>query len=253
MSEQRHKTISELEQENRSLQETIRQRDEFIRFTIGRYLTDEVLEEILKNQNVVIGGERRNVTMMFADIRNSTRLSEEMDAADFIRLLNHFLEEMIEIINSWRGNILEFEGDAIVTVFGAPQPNEDAAMSAVACAVAMQRRMPAVNGWNREQGFPEISIGIGIHTGEAILGNIGSQVRTKYDMIGRNVNLAARIQSYAAGGQILISDETLSEAGERVIVNKNGTKVERPKGIQSDITMHDVIGFGTRQVPVIAV
>ena len=72
-------------------------------------------------------------------------------------------------------------------------------------------------------------------------------------MIGRNVNLAARIQSYAAGGQILISDETLSEAGERVIVNKNGTKVERPKGIQSDITMHDVIGFGTRQVPVIAV
>ena len=139
------------------------------------------------------------------------------------------------------GNILEFEGDAIVTVFGAPQPNEDAAMSAVACAVAMQRRMPAVNGWNREQGFPEISIGIGIHTGEAILGNIGSQVRTKYDMIGRNVNLAARIQSYAAGGQILISDETLSEAGERVIVNKNGTKVERPKGIQSDITMHDVI------------
>ena len=234
MSEQRHKTISELEQENRSLQETIRQRDEFIRFTIGRYLTDEVLEEILKNQNVVIGGERRNVTMMFADIRNSTRLSEEMDAADFIRLLNHFLEEMIEIINSWRGNILEFEGDAIVTVFGAPQPNEDAAMSAVACAVAMQRRMPAVNGWNREQGFPEISIGIGIHTGEAILGNIGSQV-------------------YAAGGQILISDETLSEAGERVIVNKNGTKVERPKGIQSEITMHDIIGFGTRQVPVIAV
>ena len=163
MSEQRHKTISELEQENRSLQETIRQRDEFIRFTIGRYLTDEVLEEILKNQNVVIGGERRNVTMMFADIRNSTRLSEEMDAADFIRLLNHFLEEMIEIINSWRGNILEFEGDAIVTVFGAPQPNEDAAMSAVACAVAMQRRMPAVNGWNREQGFPEIR---GSHSGK---------------------------------------------------------------------------------------
>lgn len=78
-------------------------------------------------------------------------------------MLNHYLEEMIEIINAWQGNILEFAGDAIVVVFGAPRVNEDSARDAVACAVAMQRRMSAVNEWNRGEGYPEISMGIGIH------------------------------------------------------------------------------------------
>ena len=197
-----------LEEENARLRETLRQRDEFIRRTMGRYLTDEVLEEILsEGERVKIGGERRVVTILFSDIRGSTRLSECMDAVDFIRMLNHYLEEMIEIVNAWQGNILSFVGDAIVAVFGAPRPNEDAARDAVACAVAMQRRMPAVNAWNREQGFPELSMGIGIHTGEAILGNIGSQTRMKYDMIGRNVNLASRIEGFTRGGQILVSRE----------------------------------------------
>lgn len=112
----------------------------------------------------------------------------------------------------------------------------------------MQRRMKAVNKWNSTQGYPEISMGIGIHTGEAILGNIGSMVRAKYDMIGRNVNLASRIQGYTRGGQILVSNETLAAAGAKVLENEAGAIIVRPKGIHEDIMLHDIIGFGSQRL-----
>lgn len=242
-------TIASLEAENAQLRETLRQRDAFIRTTFGRYLTDEVLDEILKEKDgLQIGGERRVVTMLFCDLRSSTRLSEQMSPTDFICMLNHFLGEMIEIINAWQGNILEFVGDEIVAVFGAPRENEYSARDAVACAVAMQRRMGAVNVWNREQGFPEIAMGVGLHTGEAILGNIGSETRVKYDMIGRNVNLAARVQGYTVGGQILATAELIRAAGEQVVLNESGSMLVTPKGIQEQIRLFDIIGYGKQRL-----
>jgi adenylate cyclase len=92
-------------------------------------------------------------------------------------------------------------------------------------------------------------MGIGLHTGEAILGNIGSQTRTKYDMIGRNVNLASRVQGYSKGGQILATTELLAAAGNQVIVNEQGAMRVKPKGIQTEILLHDVIGFGSQYIP----
>ena len=137
MTAKERRRLRELEEENAGLKKRLEQRDEVMRRTLASYLTDEVLEEVLeKDRSVRIGGERRVVTMMFTDIRRSTQLSESMNATDFIEMLNHYLEEMIEIVNAWQGNILSFVGDAIVTVFGAPRPNEDAARDAVACAVA---------------------------------------------------------------------------------------------------------------------
>ena len=249
MTAEERQKIHDLEEENARLKSSLEQRDVFIRRTMASFLSDEVLEEVLESgKSVRIGGERRVVTMMFSDIRRSTQLSESMNATDFIEMLNHYLEEMIEILNSWQGNILSFVGDAIVTVFGAPRPNEDAARDAVACAVAMQRRMPMVNVWNEEHGYPRLSMGIGIHTGEAILGNIGSQTRAKYDMIGRNVNLASRIEGFTGDDEILISTETLQAAGDQVILNPAGERWVRPKGIQTDILIHEVIGYGSRKI-----
>ena len=237
----------ELLKENLILKESLQKRETFIRRTFGRYLTDEVLEELLNDSNGLrIGGERREVTILISDIRQSTELSEKMDPVSFFRMLNHYFEEMIEIINAWRGNILDFVGDSIVAVFGAPKPNTLSARDATACAVAMQRRMKAVNEWNLSQEYPEISMGIGIHTGEAILGNIGSMTRAKYDMIGRNVNLASRIQGFTKAGQILVSDETLAAAGSLVVENEAGAILVRPKGIQNDVLLHDIVGFGDK-------
>jgi adenylate cyclase len=238
------------EEEIARLKAELASRDEFIHRTFGRYLTDEVLEEIMEEgDSFKIGGERREVAILFSDLRRSTELSERMDAAVFIRMLNHYFEEMIEIVNAWQGNILDFVGDSIVAVFGAPRPNSFSARDAAACAVAMQRIMPRVNEWNRQQGFPEIEMGVGLHTGEAILGNIGSQTRTKYDMIGRNVNLASRVQGFTQGGQILATTELLEAAGDQVIENEAGAMWVKPKGIQSDILLHDVIGFGSQHIP----
>ena len=249
MTSEERKRLRDLEEENARLKDQLQQRDEAMRRTMASYLTDEVLEEVLeKGESVRIGGERRVVTMMFTDIRRSTQLSESMNATAFIEMLNHYLEEMIEIVNAWQGNILSFVGDAIVTVFGAPRPNDDAARDAVACAVAMQRRMPMVNAWNAERGYPELSMGVGIHTGEAILGNIGSQTRAKYDMIGRNVNLASRIEGFTGDDEILISTETLEAAGDQVILNPAGERWVRPKGIQTDILLHQVTGYGSRMI-----
>ena len=241
--------IAVLEAENAQLKETLNQYASSFRETMGRYLTDEVRDEILAHKDeTAISGERRQVTIMFSDIRHSTELSEAMAPADFIRMLNHYLGEMIEIVNAWQGNILGFAGDGISTVFGAPKDNEEAPRDAVACAVAMQKRMDKVNEWNQAQGYPEIQMGIGIHTGDAILGTIGSQTRMKYDMIGRNVNLASRVEGFTKGGQILVTTETLNAAGDMVVSNESGAMWVKPKGIHEEILVHDIVGFGAMRL-----
>jgi adenylate cyclase len=92
-------------------------------------------------------------------------------------------------------------------------------------------------------------MGIGLHTGEAILGNIGSETRTKYDMIGRNVNLASRVQSYTCGGQILATEELVQAAGDQVLINESGCIWVQPKGIQGKIKLYDIVGFGKQRIP----
>lgn len=238
--------LARLREENRRLRSTIDAFEAFTRDRMAPYVSYEMFECIEQQASGdLIMGERRTVTMLFSDLRQSTELAERMDAVDYIRLLNHYLEDMIQIIDSWQGNITDFVGDAIVAVFGAPRPNDEAARQAVGCAVAMQRRMHAVNEWNREQGYPSIHMGIGIHTGEAILGCVGSRTRMKYDMIGRNVNLASRIEGFTAGDQILVSTETLEAAGNRVVVREGGSVLVNPKGFQGQVLLHEVIGFGS--------
>ena len=243
-----HSRIAELEQEVERLKRTIEDNEELHRRTMGRYVTSEVMGQLMASSNGVIVGERRVITMMYADLRNSTELSETMEPEAYIRLLNHYLEEMIFIIDSWRGNILEFAGDAVICIFGAPRENPDAARSAIYSAVAMQRRMARVNDWNRAEGYPSIQMGIGIHTGEAIVGCIGSETRMKYDAIGRGMNLVSRVQGYAAGGQVLVTDEALAAAGDEVAVREDGEMLVRPKGVRDRIRLHDVVGIGKLSV-----
>ncbi len=239
-----------LEEENERQRRSIDTLNRFVREGMGSYIAHEVLDVILQQEEgAELAGERREVSMMFADIRHSTELAESMDADDYVKMLNHYLEDMIEIIDSWQGNITGFAGDSIVVVYGAPKRNERAAFQAVGSAVAMQRRMPSVNEWNHAHGYPTLEIGIGIHVGEAVLGCIGSQTRMKYDMIGRNVNMAARIQGFSAGGQILVSTEALNAAGNKIVVNPHGSKRVRAKGIRDELLLHDVVGFGSLRIP----
>ena len=218
-------------------------RNRFIRETFGRYLSDEVVNTILETpEGLKIGGEKREVTIMMTDLRGFTSVSERLAAEAVVDMLNTYLEIMTEIILKYYGTIDEFIGDAILVIFGAPIARDDDAKRAVACALEMQQAMVKVNELNRQEGRPGLTMGIGIHTGEAIVGNIGSKKRTKYDVIGHTVNLASRIESYTVGGQVFISESTLQACGP--ILRIDGQMEVITKGITQPITIYEVGGIG---------
>src|SRR5215831_14229937 len=232
-----------VEAELKRLAEQVELRNRFIRETFGRYLTDEVVSAVLESPSgLQMGGEKRKVTMMMTDLRGFTSLSERLAPQRVVALLNRYLTTMVPIIKKYQGTIDEFIGDAIFVLFGAPVWQETDAQRAVACAVAMQLAMDSINEQNRADDLPEIEMGIGLHTGQVVVGNIGSPERTKYGVVGKHVNLTSRIQSYTVGGQILISDTTRQEVGR---ILKPGKQVEvKLKGIEHPVTIYEVLGIG---------
>ncbi len=219
--------------------EGLRQRD-FIRNTFGRYVSTEVAEAILGSPGGHrLGGDRREITLLVADLRGFSVLAERMRPEGVIRSLNRHLGRMVEILVRHRATIDEFQGDGILAFFGAPLAAPDDPERAVACALEMQRALADLNGEERGQGWPELSMGIGIHTGEVIVGNIGSERRTKYGAVGAAVNLAYRIESQTVGGQVLISATTYGRV--RDIVEVGETIEARLKGVTGTIALREVI------------
>ncbi len=227
----------------RQLVEEVERRNKFIRSVFGRYLTDDIAETLLDSpEGLNLGGERREITILMADIRGFTNLSSHLEPEKVVTLVNNFLSEMTRVIISYGGTIDEFIGDAILALFGAPRAMEDHAEKAVACALEMQQAMQAVNELNQQSGLPELATGIGINTGEVIVGNIGSEQRAKYGVVGHNVNFASRIESYTDGGQILVSDRTLEACNG--LLETRGEMSVRPKGFDEDVRIHDICGIG---------
>ncbi|HSF33136.1 MAG TPA: adenylate/guanylate cyclase domain-containing protein [Candidatus Tectomicrobia bacterium] len=215
----------------------------FIRKTFGRYLTDDVVNSLLESpEGLKLGGERRKITLVMTDLRGYTSMSGRLAPEQVVTMLNRYLGTMVEVIQRYQGTIDEFIGDMIFILFGAPIQREDDAERAVACAMAMQLAMAEVNAQNRADGLPEVEMGIGIHTGEVVVGNIGSDKRAKYGVVGSHVNLTARIESYTIGGQVLISEATRQEVGPIVEVAE---KIEvAAKGIDKPMSIYKARGIG---------
>ncbi len=229
-----HSDMVEAELENKS---------RLIRKIFGRYLADEVVATLLETpEGLRLGGERRKITMLTSDLRGFTVLSERLPAEEVVKVLNFYLGYMADVITSYQGTIDEFMGDGMLIFFGAPTSRADDARRAVACAIAMQRVMAEVNHTLADWGLPQLAMGIGINTGEVVVGNIGSEKRAKYGVVGNQVNLAFRIESYTVDGQVLISESTLEEAGS--VVTIRGQKRVQPKGVQKPITIYEVEGVG---------
>ena len=208
--------------------EGLRQRD-FIRSTFGRYVSPEVAQELLASPEAQrLGGEKREVTVLMSDLRGYTRFAELGEAENVMAVLNDVLARMTDVIIAHGGTINEFIGDAIFAIFGAPLTYSDHAERAAAAAIAMQRAMAQVNEAHAERGLPRFEMGIGISTGEAVVGNIGSEQRAKYAVVGAAVNLAGRVEGCTVGGQILLSPRTyacirdLVEVGEPLSVEVKG-------------------------------
>lgn len=189
--------------------EQLERNERFIRATFGRYLSDEIVTEILERpEGLDLGGDLREVTIMMSDIRGFTTLSERLPPDRVVSVLNRYLGAMTDIILQHEGTIDEFLGDAILAVFGAPRRRGDEPDRAARCALAMQAAMDAINAANRNDGLPELEMGIALNTGTVIAGNIGSERRSKYGFVGHAMNVTSRIEDVARRGEILIAEST---------------------------------------------
>jgi len=237
-----HLRLKLVTEEVRQLASKLEKSNQFVRSVFGRYLSDEIVENILDApEGLDLGGSSRVVTILMSDIRGFSSMSETIPPEDVVRLLNQYLGAMTDIIHKYQGTIDEFIGDAILVIFGAPNTMDDHADRAIACALEMQMAMMEVNERNSEMGLPIIEMGIGINTGPVVVGNIGSEKRSKYAVVGRHVNMAARIESYTVGGQVLISDETVWATNETLSI-KGNVKVS-PKGSKEAFLIHNVCGI----------
>jgi PAS domain S-box-containing protein len=223
------------------LSKEVEQRNQFIREAFGRYLTDEVVSNVLESPTALeLKGEKRTVTMMMTDLRGFTPLSERLAPEKVLALLNRYVTVMVPIINQYQGTVDEIIGDAIFVLFGVPVWREDNAQRAVACAVAMQLAMASVNEQNLQEDLPEVEMGIGIHTGPVVVGNVGSPERMKYTVVGSHANLTSRIQSCTTGGQILISDTARREVGPNLKIGKR--MQVKVKGVEYPVTLYETLG-----------
>jgi class 3 adenylate cyclase/CheY-like chemotaxis protein len=211
--------------------------------TFGRYLSDEIVKQLLESPGgLALGGKKRFITILMSDIRGFTLISDQMDVEAVVTMLNHYFAILVEVIHRYNGTIIEFIGDGILAVFGAPVEDGSHPDKAVACAIEMQLAMDRINKWNRENGFPNLETGIGINTGETIVGNIGSPRATKYNIIGKNVNLCSRVESYTIGGQIFLSEYTIKAI--KAPVNVIQVSQVQPKGIPEPISIYSINAVG---------
>ena len=204
-----HLTLDQLRRSLAGKNAELARAHELVRRAFGRYVSEEVAASILQSpEGLELGGEEREVTILMSDLRGFTALAARLSPHEVIEFLNLYLEAMVDVISRYEGTIDEIIGDAILVIFGAPVVCDDHAAKAVACGLSMQLAMTDVNQRLTAKGAAELEMGIGIHTGRVIVGNIGSLRRTKYAAVGSNVNLAGRIESFTTGGQLLISEST---------------------------------------------
>lgn len=227
----------------RALNAQLELRNQLLSETFGRFLSDEIVRQLLETPDgLALGGKKRTLTILMSDLRGFTAMSERMDAVDLVSMLNHYLGEMTDVIESRGGTIIEFIGDGILAIFGAPVPSDTHASDAVAAAVEMEARMERVNAWNAERDYPVLEMGVGVNTGEVIVGNIGSEKRTKYGVVGSHVNLCGRIESYTVGGQVLVSPLTRAMCRAELEIAQEMTVY--PKGVRNELVLTQVTGVG---------
>jgi len=208
------------------------------------YVSKELVDEIIKHpEKVKLGGETKNLTILFSDIRGFTSISEKMDAQDLVGLLNKYLTAMAKIVLDNRGVVDKFIGDAIMAFWGAPLPHENHAEAGVKTALLMSRELKKCNEEWKKFNYPEIKIGIGLNTGEAVVGNIGSHERFDYTVIGDNVNLASRLEGLTKfyGVGIIVSESTAAAVKDKFVLRQ--IDCVAVKGKMQEVKIYEVLGF----------
>ncbi len=241
LAREEHRRFDSILKQQKDIFVTQQKRKE-MREMLQRYLSFNLVEELLKNPSKIrLGGSRQKVSVLFSDISGFTGLLSNVEPEKVIGVLNEYLTEMTNIIFSFGGMVDKFVGDAVIGIFGAPNPSENDTICAVRAALSMQEKLKVLQTTWRESISEIIQARVAVTTGEVILGNIGSPQRMDYTAIGDTVNIASRLQAIAELGHVVISKSTLSEIQDQIDVKELG-KVEL-KGKTEPIDVYQVLSF----------
>lgn len=208
-----------------------------------KYMTPEVAEALLASGDTGLGGKRKEVSVLFSDIRSYTALTEKLQAEEVVTLLNAYFEEMVDAVFNYGGTLDKYIGDALMAVFGSPAPLEDHAWCAMQTAISMRQRLAVFNQQRQKEGKIPIQIGMGIHSDEVVSGNIGSSKRMELTSIGDGVNLASRLEgtSKLYGVDIVISDQTYHRYKDRLLVRE--LDFITVKGKTQPVTIYELVAI----------
>lgn len=235
--------VGELTRAFNAMGESLEQKER-LQSAFGRYVNEHVLTHLLESPNgVELLGVEREVTVLFVDIRRFTRISEGMKAKDVVTLLNEVFQLISDEILTQGGTIDKFIGDSVMAYFGAPMPQRDHALSAVRTAIAIQaaiaqRNRALASSPSPSQIAQEVQLGIGIHTGKVVVGNIGSDRRTDFTAVGDTVNVASRLEKLALPGQILVSEVVQREVRSLIKLQFEGER--QLSGRQESVHVYSV-------------
>lgn len=224
LSSNTRKLIAKVLQEERAKQQAERE-GQFVKEIFGKYVAEEIRDEVLAGR-IPLDGEMKEVSILFSDLRNFTPMTEAYDPKLVVKVMNSYFEEMAEAIQGQSGLVLQFIGDEIYAVFGAPVFRADHPVRAFRAGMEMRRRLVELNQRHSEKGWPTLSHGIGIHTGTALAANIGSLDRMSYLLVGDTVNLASRLQALNKdlGTEMIVSAATHIHLPDSELV---GTSLEK--------------------------
>jgi adenylate cyclase len=219
-----------------------------LKSTMYRYMTQELAEELLKLDDAKLGGDRKEVSILFSDIRGYTTLTENLEAEEVVSMLNEYFESMVEAVFKHKGTLDKYIGDAIMAVFGSPLPLQEHAWMAVLTSLEMRQRLKEFNHQRHAVNKPRIDIGIGINSDTVISGNIGSSKRMEFTAIGDGVNLGSRLESvskhYAC--DIILSDNTYKPCQDKIWARE--LDYIRVKGRNEPVAIYELVGLRTDSV-----
>lgn len=231
--------IGQLTHSFNQMVEGLKERD-LIRNTFGRYVDPDFAQQIMARPEArELGGQRREVIIMMSDIRGFTAMAETLSPEATVTILNRYFAQMIRIINQFNGIIVDFIGDGILVFFDPLDGSmPDIASKGIRCAFHMKQDMALVNQALRRDALPEFKMGIGLNAGPVVVGNIGSEERAKYGIVGSSVNITQRVQSQAQGGEVVIAEAVYRYVNGLVAIRR--TFQAHLKGIQNPITLYVV-------------
>jgi adenylate cyclase len=221
-----------------------------LKLTMSRYMSEEIARQLFENPDAAkMGGDRKEVSVLFSDIRSYTTLTESMTAEDVVIMLNEYFESMVDAVFHYKGTLDKYIGDAIMAVYGSPLPLEDHAWMAVQTAVEMRKRLIDFNAKRQENNLPAIRIGIGLNSDTVISGNIGSSRRMEFTAIGDGVNLGSRLESASKqyGTDIIISEYTYAPCRDRVWARELDRV--RVKGKKNPVSVYELVGLQSDPLP----